>query len=43
MDGPAEPREHRIAGPAGDLVVWEYPGAPPDTLLLHGIGGMGRM
>ena len=37
-----EPREHHVAGPAGDLAVWDYPGDPPDTLLLHGVGGMGR-
>lgn len=36
------PRERHIAGPAGDLAVWEYPGLPPDTLLLHGVGGAGR-
>ena len=41
--GRREPREHHVAGPAGDLVVWGRPGDPPDTLLLHGIGGMGRM
>ena len=37
------PREQHVAGPAGDLAVWDYPGDPPDTLLLHGVGGMGRM
>jgi pimeloyl-ACP methyl ester carboxylesterase len=36
------PREHRIAGPAGELVAWDHAGAPPDTLLLHGIGHAGR-
>lgn len=38
-----EPHVRHIAGPAGSLAVWEYPGDPPDTLLLHGVGGMGRM
>lgn len=32
--------------PGGSFVrglrVWEWPGAPPDTLLLHGIGNYGR-
>ena len=37
------PHEKHVAGPAGDLAVWDYPGDPPDTLLLHGVGGMGRM
>ena len=37
------PHERHIAGPAGDLIVWDRPGDPPDTLLLHGVGGMGRM
>ena len=37
------PHERHIAGPAGTLAVWDYPGDPPDTLLLHGVGGMGRM
>ncbi|GAC1702136.1 MAG: alpha/beta hydrolase [Candidatus Limnocylindrales bacterium] len=37
------PQERRVAGPAGSLAVWEYAGDPPDTLLLHGVGGMGRM
>lgn len=26
----------------GDLHVWEWPGDPPDALLLHGIGNYGR-
>ena len=43
MAEPRTPHERHIAGPAGDLAVWDYPGQPPDTLLLHGIGGMGRM
>ena len=38
-----EPRERRVTGPAGTLVVWDHPGDPPDTLLLHGIGGTGRI
>jgi len=37
-----DPRERRIRGPAGELVVWDHPGAGPDTLLLHGIGHAGR-
>ena len=37
-----DPRERRIRGPAGDLVVWDHPGAAPDVLLLHGIGHAGR-
>jgi pimeloyl-ACP methyl ester carboxylesterase len=37
-----DPRDRRIHGPAGELVVWDYPGAGPDTLLLHGIGHAGR-
>jgi len=32
------PSTHRI-GPA---TVWDWPGLPPDTLLLHGIGNYGR-
>ena len=26
----------------GSLTVWDWPGRPPDTLLLHGIGNYGR-
>ncbi len=37
-----DPRRRVVAGPAGELVVWDYPGGPPDALLLHGIGGAGR-
>jgi pimeloyl-ACP methyl ester carboxylesterase len=37
-----DPRERRIRGPAGELVVWDHAGADPDTLLLHGIGHAGR-
>jgi pimeloyl-ACP methyl ester carboxylesterase len=29
---------HRV----GSLTVWDWPGPPPDTLLLHGIGNYGR-
>jgi len=43
MAKPRAPHERHIAGPAGSLAVWDYPGDPPDTLLLHGVGGMGRM
>jgi pimeloyl-ACP methyl ester carboxylesterase len=43
MPPPRSPHERHVAGPAGDLVVWDRPGDPPDTLLLHGVGGMGRM
>jgi len=30
------------AGQDGTLRVWEWPGGPPDALLLHGIGNYGR-
>lgn len=32
-----------IAGPAGPLAVWEWPGGEPPALLLHGIGNYGRV
>ncbi|OLC54806.1 MAG: hypothetical protein AUH85_10770 [Chloroflexi bacterium 13_1_40CM_4_68_4] len=32
------PRTHQV----GPTTVWEWPGRPPDTLLLHGIGNYGR-
>ena len=32
------PRTHRV----GPFTVWDWPGRPPDTLLLHGIGNYGR-
>src|SRR6267142_296279 len=32
------PSAHRI----GSVNVWDWPGGPPDTLLLHGIGNYGR-
>ena len=32
------PRQSNIDG----LSAWEWPGAPPDTLLMHGIGNYGR-
>lgn len=32
------PRQSSVDG----ISVWEWPGAPPDTLLLHGIGNYGR-
>ena len=38
-----EPARHTVAGPAGELVVWDYPGGAPATLLLHGIGNYGRV
>ena len=38
-----EPDRHVVTGPSGDLVVWDYPGAAPATLLLHGIGNLGRV
>ena len=37
-----EPTPRRSSGPAGELVVWEYAGDGPATLLLHGIGHAGR-
>jgi len=43
MAAPHSPHERLIAGPTGSLAVWDYPGDPPDTLLLHGVGGMGRL
>lgn len=33
-----EPRRSLVEG----IAVWEWPGAKPDTLLLHGIGNYGR-
>ena len=38
-----EPARHTVAGPAGGLVVWDYAGGAPATLLLHGIGNHGRV
>ena len=38
-----EPIRHTVPGPAGELVVWDYPGGPPAALLLHGIGNYGRV
>ena len=32
------PRQSNIDG----ISAWEWPGAPPDTLLMHGIGNYGR-
>jgi pimeloyl-ACP methyl ester carboxylesterase len=32
-----------VRGPAGQLVVWDYAGGAPATLLLHGIGNHGRV
>ena len=32
------PRQSNVDG----LSVWEWPGAPPDSLLMHGIGNYGR-
>ena len=40
-EGP-EPALRTIAGPAGLLAVWEWPGGEPATLLLHGVGNYGR-
>ena len=37
-----EPRERRLPGPAGELVVWDHAGADPPTLLLHGVAHAGR-
>jgi pimeloyl-ACP methyl ester carboxylesterase len=37
-----DPRERRVRGPAGELVVWDHAGRGPDALLLHGIGHAGR-
>jgi pimeloyl-ACP methyl ester carboxylesterase len=37
-----DPRERRVRGPAGELVVWDHAGSGPDALLLHGIGHAGR-
>lgn len=36
------PRERRISGPAGELVVWDHAGADPPTVLLHGVAHAGR-
>ena len=38
-----EPVRHTVRGPAGQLVVWDYAGGAPATLLLHGIGNHGRV
>jgi len=38
-----EPIRRTVPVPAGELVVWDYPGGPPATLLLHGIGNYGRV
>jgi len=38
-----EPARHTVRGPAGQLVVWDYAGGAPATLLLHGIGNHGRV
>ena len=32
-----------VEGPAGTLAAWEWPGAEPPALLLHGIGNYGRV
>jgi len=36
------PVERRIERDGVPLVLWEWPGDPPPTLLLHGIGNYGR-
>ena len=38
-----QPERRVVTGPAGDLVVWDYPGGEPATLFLHGIGNYGRV
>ena len=37
------PEQRVVAGPAGPLVAWAWPGAEPAALLLHGIGNYGRV
>ena len=37
------PASQAVRGPAGTLVVWEWPGSEPRALLLHGIGNYGRV
>jgi esterase len=34
--------EHRLSRAGTQLSAWEWPGDPPETLLLHGIGNYGR-
>ena len=36
------PREEPRRSLVGGIAVWEWPGAKPDTLLMHGIGNYGR-
>jgi pimeloyl-ACP methyl ester carboxylesterase len=36
-------RQTTVEGPAGTLEAWEWPGAEPPALLLHGIGNYGRV
>ena len=40
---PIRPIRRTVPGPAGELVVWDYAGGLPATLLLHGIGNYGRV
>ena len=37
------PERRVIEGPSGPLVAWEWAGAEPAALLLHGIGNYGRV
>jgi pimeloyl-ACP methyl ester carboxylesterase len=36
------PTLRAVQGDAGPLAVWDWPGAEPPTLLLHGVGNYGR-
>jgi len=38
----SEPSAGRARRDGVDLVLWQWPGGPPPTLLLHGIGNYGR-
>ena len=38
-----EPERRTVAGPAGELIVWDHAGGAPAVLLLHGIGNYGRV
>ena len=38
-----EPERRAVAGPAGELIVWDHAGGAPAALLLHGIGNYGRV